>query len=82
MQEVDLKQIFRIDEKRLLDYYNRIKNQSKTLDDFQIIAKFLENQSIATSRNQIINVLKYYEEKIKPEKIILILHLNGFEQRK
>jgi len=65
MEEINLEQVYKIDKVRLHGYYERIKNQYSDLDPLQIIAKFLNTQSIGEYVNDIFSVLNYYKAKIK-----------------
>jgi len=71
IDELEFIQIFRIDLDRLNSYYERIKNQFQGFTPIQIIAKFLNGQSIGTSMYDVIIVLEYYQQKINDEKTLL-----------
>lgn len=71
IDELEFIQIFRIDLDRLNSYYERIKNQFQGFTPIQIIAKFLNGQSIGTSMYDVIIVLEYYQHKINDEKTLL-----------
>ena len=60
MESTELEDIYKIDGKRLLNYYERIKNQFKNLDELEVVVKFLNNQSIGTSTEEVREVLAYY----------------------
>ncbi len=71
IDELEFIQIFRIDIDRLNSYYERIKNQFQGFTPIQIIAKFLNGQSIGTSMYDVILVLEYYQTKITNDKTLL-----------
>jgi len=62
MEEAELLQLYKIDEERLRGYYERIKKQFSDRDPVEIVAKFLNNQSIGTSIAEITQVLLYYQK--------------------
>ena len=64
MEETDLKQIYKIEKDRLYKIYERFKSQFSNLPQTQIVAKFLINQSIGTSFEEILNILKYFKDSI------------------
>ncbi len=70
MQIVEFNKQFKLDEKRLLQYLERIKKQFSSLNQIQLVRKFLENQSIGSLFN-IESVLSYYEDKLREEKTIV-----------
>ncbi|TFG01999.1 MAG: hypothetical protein EU542_05940 [Promethearchaeota archaeon] len=82
MEEKELEEIYKIDEKRLITYYKRIENQSSDLPINDVIAKFLQNQSIGKSFGQILMILNYYEEKISQNKSILDFALEWIRAQK
>jgi len=55
---------YKIDKERLISYYNRIKRQSKDQDQLSMIAKFLFNQSIGSSYEELYDILLYFKDKI------------------
>ncbi len=71
MEEPKLKQIYKIEKKRLLTYFERIRNQHKNHTHIQIITKFLHNQSIGTTEKEVLGVLRYYKDKLSEGKDIL-----------
>lgn len=64
MEETEFTQQYKIDEMRLRGYYDRIKKQFSDREPIEIVAKFLNNQSIGTSIAEITQVLMYYQEKL------------------
>jgi hypothetical protein len=70
-EEIEFDKISVIDEARLHNYYDRIQNQFSSLTPIQIVARFLNSQSIGTSMNDVLRVLEYYQEKIDKENSIL-----------
>jgi len=64
MEEVNLEDLYKIDKDRLLKYYERIKNQYKSLGPTEIIAQFLFNQSVGPSDEDILIILNYFKEKL------------------
>jgi len=71
MEEFDFKIVYKIDKERLLNYYERLKKQNTDLQPLQLIAKFLENQSIGTSFDDISEILTYFAPKIREDKTLL-----------
>jgi len=71
LEEIRFKQLFEIDKDRLIWNYQRINRMFKNLGSIEIIAKFLINQSVGFSPERIIEILKYFEPKIKEDKILL-----------
>lgn len=71
IDELEFIQIFRIDIDRLNSYYERIKNQFQGFSPIQIIAKFLNGQSIGTSMYDVIIVVEYYQNRINDDKTLL-----------
>jgi len=63
---------YKIDKERLISYYSRIKRQFKEdQDQLSMIAKFLVNQSIGSSYDDIYGILLYFKDKIKIGKSLL-----------
>lgn len=71
IDEFELIQMFRIDKKRLNSYYERIENQFHNFTLNQIIATFLNGQSIGTSMYDVIIVLNYYKNLIIDNRTLL-----------
>ncbi|MHA1688610.1 MAG: hypothetical protein ACTSYC_02210 [Promethearchaeota archaeon] len=69
MDDHEFNQMFRIDREKLEAYYQRVKKGLKDYDLISALAYFLHHaQSIGCSENEIIDVLKYYKDKIKEGK--------------
>ena len=64
MEEVNIEDLYKIDKDRLLKYYERIKNQYKSLSPTEIIAQFLFNQAVGPSDEDILIILNYFKEKL------------------
>ena len=62
---------YKIDKERLISYYSRIKRQFKDQDQLSMIAKFLVNQSIGSSYEDIYGILLYFSDKIINGKSLL-----------
>ena len=62
---------YKIDRERLVSYYSRIKRQFKDQDQLSLIAKFLVNQSIGSSYDDIYGILLYFSDKIINGKSLL-----------
>ena len=73
MENKSFEQIFKIDKKRLNTLYERIRHQSAALPQTEIVAKFLQSQSVGNSYSQVIMVLNYYKEKIRETVSVLDL---------
>ncbi len=71
MEEFENK--YKIDKERLISYYQRIKRQSKEEDQNELSmgAKFLFNQSIGLSYDNIYDILQYFKNKIMSGKSLL-----------
>ncbi len=64
MECMEFENRYKIDKERLISYYNRIKRQSKDQDQLNVIAKFLFNQSIGSSYEELYGILLYFKDKI------------------
>lgn len=62
---------YKIDKERLVSYYDRIKRQFKDQDQLTTIAKFLVNQTVGSSYDDIYGILSYFEDKIIEGKSLL-----------
>jgi len=62
---------YKIDKERLISYYDRIKRQSKDQDQLSMITKFLVNQSIGSTYDDIYGILLYFKDKIINGKSLL-----------
>lgn len=71
IDELEYIQMVKIDKERLHSYYKRIESQFQTLTPIQIIAKFLNGNSIGASMKEVLIVLEYYENKLIDDKILL-----------
>lgn len=82
MENMELNELFQIDDKRLLKYYERIKNQAQHADELVIITKFLFNQSIGTNKYEVQQILDYYKDKMQEEKSLLDFGLEWIRANK
>ncbi|MFX1337165.1 MAG: hypothetical protein ACFFDK_01005 [Promethearchaeota archaeon] len=83
MNDTRYEDIYKIDRERLLKYYERIKNQSKgETKTINTITKFLNNQSIGASFDEVYNTLKYFEDKIFAGKRLLDLAFEWLRAQK
>ncbi len=73
MQNIEFEQLYKIDKNRLINYYERIKKNNLNQPKIQVVAKFLINQSIGSSYEDVLKILNYYENKIIVGKDILDL---------
>ena len=64
MECMEFENKYKIDKERLISYYNRIKRQFKDQDQLSMIAKFLFNQSIGSSYEELYGILLYFKDKI------------------
>ncbi|MFW9773606.1 MAG: hypothetical protein ACFFEO_15760 [Candidatus Thorarchaeota archaeon] len=71
MEQIQYNKLYNIDKERLYSNFQRIENMNKDLDSIEIIAKFLENQSVGTSLAQVSEVLNYFEKKISKDNSLL-----------
>jgi hypothetical protein len=71
MEVQELEELYQIDSKRLINYYERIEKQSHNKDTAEVVAKFLNNQSVGPVKADLIDILNYYREKLVNEKTLL-----------
>ena len=71
MECIEFENKYKIDKERLISYYNRIKRQFEDQDQLSMIAKFLINQSIGSTYEDIYGILLYFKDKIIIEKSLL-----------
>ncbi len=71
IDELEYIQMVKVDKERLYSYYKRIESQFQTLSPIQIIAKFLNGNSIGTSMTEVLVVLEYYQKKLIKNKNLL-----------
>jgi len=68
MENLDISQVFKIEEKRLLKFFERMKRTYSDSSLVEIVAKFLENEAIASDSERTREILKYYEGKLEEGK--------------
>ncbi|MBD3254349.1 MAG: hypothetical protein GF383_04610 [Candidatus Lokiarchaeota archaeon] len=68
MKNIDIDQVYEIDVERMLGYYDRIKAQFTESDSIEIIARFLNKQSIGSSVYDVIDFISYYTERLAKNK--------------
>ncbi|MFX1380524.1 MAG: hypothetical protein ACFFA4_15670 [Promethearchaeota archaeon] len=71
MEEIQFKKLYKIDKERLRSNFQRIQNLNKDLNLEEIIAKFLDNQSVGTQKEQILEILNYFQDKLSNDKGLL-----------
>lgn len=71
MEQIQFSKLYNIDKERLYSNYERIQNINKNLDEIEIIAKFLDNQSIGSSITLISEILTHFEEKFSKDNNLL-----------
>ncbi|MFX1280648.1 MAG: hypothetical protein ACFFA3_14830 [Promethearchaeota archaeon] len=71
MEKIKFKQVFKLDDDRLLRNYERINRMFKNSEYKEILAKFLINQSIGLSPERIIDILNYYKLKLCNDRSLL-----------
>jgi hypothetical protein len=71
MECIEYENRYKIDKERLISYYNRIKRQVKDQDQLSMVTKFLVNQSIGSSYDDIYGILLYFKDKIINGKSLL-----------
>jgi len=64
MEKLNFEKLYKIEEDKLIRYYDRLRNQFKNLGPNQIAARFLINQSIGSSYNDVYETLLYFRDKI------------------
>ncbi len=62
-EDTYLSEIYKLEEGRLNDFYERIKKSYQELSEIEIAAKFLVSQSIGTSESEIQKILKFFQKK-------------------
>jgi len=60
MEVEELKIAYQIDKERLTSYFKRIENRFKDLEPIQVVGKFINNQGIGTSLEEVLEVLNHY----------------------
>ena len=73
---------YKIDKERLSKYYERIKNYGKEKGSIEHISKFLINQAISSSFEEVFDTLKYYEDKIVEGQKLLALAFEWIRAQK
>lgn len=71
LEKFKFKQVFKLDDDRLLRNYERINRMFKNSEYTEILAKFLINQSIGLSPEIIIDILNYYTPKLCSNRSLL-----------
>jgi len=71
IEDIEWIQISKIDRNRLYSYYERIKSQFQSFTPIQIVAKFLNSQSIGTTMQEVLIVLEYYNTKLNVNRELL-----------
>jgi hypothetical protein len=71
MEEYNPEELYKIDEKHLLENYSRIENSELDLSDVEAIKKFLINQAIGTENEFYNSILKYFKDKLAEGKTLL-----------
>ena len=71
MEEIQFNSLYKIDKERLSSNFHRIQNLSKDLNLNEIVATFLDNQSIGTQKDQILEILKYFQNRLSNDKELL-----------
>ena len=71
MEEIQFNKLYKIDKERLRSNYQRIQNLNNSLNLEEIVAKFLENQSIGIQKVQILEILNYFQNRLSNEKELL-----------
>ncbi|MFW9971492.1 MAG: hypothetical protein ACFFDF_14955 [Candidatus Odinarchaeota archaeon] len=71
MEEIQFNKLYKLDKERLYSNFQRIQNMNKDLKSTEIVAKFLYNQSIGSSIDQILEILNYFHSKLSKENKLL-----------
>ncbi|MFW9901475.1 MAG: hypothetical protein ACFFDY_09310 [Candidatus Thorarchaeota archaeon] len=71
MEEIQFNKLYKIDKERLRTNFQRIQNLNKDLNLEEIIAKFLDNQSIGIQKDQILEIIKYFQNRLSNDKELL-----------
>ena len=82
MEKSDFEKLYKIEQDKLLRYYERLRNQFKNLGPSQIVARFLINQSIGSSYNDVYETLLYFRDKIVEGKELLNLAFEWIRAQK
>lgn len=65
MEDLDFQEIYDIEKDKILRYYERLESRFKNLSQIQLVARFLDNQSIGSNYKDIYNTLMYFRDKIE-----------------
>jgi hypothetical protein len=82
IEDLELKKLFTIEKERLYNYYQRIQNHFKEFTNIQVIAKFLNSQSIGASINDLMDILNYFEDKLSHGKELIELAFEWIRAQK
>ena len=82
MEASNFEKLYKIEKDKLLRYYDRLRNQLKNLGPSQIVARFLINQSIGSSYNDVYDTLLYFRDKIAEGKELLDLAFEWIRAQK
>jgi hypothetical protein len=82
MEDSYFEKFYKIEKDKLLRYFDRLKNQFKNLGPSQIMARFLTNQSIGSSYNDVYETLLYFKDKIADGKDLLELAFEWIRAQK
>ncbi len=81
-EKSDFEKLYKIDRKKILRYYDRLKNQLKNSSHVQIVARFLINQSIGSGYQEVYDTLLYFRDKIEEDKELLDLAFEWIRAQK
>ncbi|MFX0072136.1 MAG: hypothetical protein ACFFAO_13695 [Candidatus Hermodarchaeota archaeon] len=82
MEDIEFEKLYKIDKKRLSSYYNRIKNQTRENDPLHVMTKFLNNQSIGSTYQEVYDTLVYFNERLAEDKTLLELAFEWIRAQK
>ncbi|MFX1571081.1 MAG: hypothetical protein ACFFCV_22305 [Promethearchaeota archaeon] len=71
MEEIQFNKLYEINKERISSNFQRIQNLNTNLNLEEVIAQFLYNQSIGIQKGQILEILKYFQNKLSNNKELL-----------
>ena len=65
MEKIDISQIYKIEEERLVEFFERLKRTYSDATMIDIVIKLLENEAIVSDTDRTREILSYYNPKLK-----------------
>lgn len=82
MENLNIDEIYKIEKDKLFRYYERIQGQFKDSGPTQVVGKFLVNQSIGSTYNDVYDTLLYFRDKLADGKELLDLAFEWIRAQK